>query len=73
MKNGKRLKTTNASEIRYIPESDFEGQQIVSISKARRLLGSKAKLMSDTQVKSLVDALHLLAREHLCYSGSKDE
>ncbi len=44
---------------------------IVSVSKARRLLGSLSDNMTDDQVQELVHTLHLIAREQLCYNGSK--
>lgn len=43
----------------------------VSISRARRLLGSKYSHLNDDQVREIVTALHLLAREALGYNGSK--
>ena len=46
--------------------------EIVSVAKARRILGSLADEMSDNQVKELIHMLHLLAREQMCYNGSKD-
>lgn len=45
---------------------------IVSVQKARRILGSTAKSMSDNQVRELIHTLHLLAKEQLVYTGSKD-
>lgn len=47
--------------------------EIVSVAKARRILGSLASSLSDDQVKELIHTLHLLAREQLCYNGSKVE
>lgn len=44
---------------------------LVSVPKARRILGSLTQDLSDDQVKDLVHSLHLLAREQLCYNGSK--
>ena len=45
---------------------------LVSVHKARRILGSLANDMTDTQVQELLDAFHLFAREQLQYNGSKD-
>ena len=45
---------------------------IVSISKARRILGTLADDLSDDQVKEILHTLHLLAREQLWYNGSKE-
>lgn len=47
--------------------------ELVSLSKAKRILGSKAKGLTDTQIIELVNTLHLMAREHICYDGSKKE
>ncbi len=47
-------------------------EKIVSMSKARRILGSLAKELSDDQVRQLINSLHLLAREQLSYNGSKE-
>lgn len=52
--------------------SFFEPNHVVSIAKARRILGSTAKSMSDNQIKELIHFLHLLAKEQLIYNGSKD-
>ena len=46
---------------------------VVSISKARRILGELADDISDDQMRELLHALHLLAREQLVYNGSKDD
>ena len=46
-------------------------EKIVSISKARRTLGTLAEELSDDQVRELVNSLRLLAREYLLYNGSK--
>lgn len=46
--------------------------EIVSLAKARRILGASAKSMNDNQVRELIYTLHLLAKEQLVYSGSKD-
>lgn len=43
----------------------------ISVPKARRILGSLSKDMSDNQVRELVQTLHLIARDQLCYIGSK--
>lgn len=45
---------------------------LVSVQKARRILGNLASNMNDDQVRELVQTLHLLAREQLQYNGSKD-
>ena len=45
--------------------------EIISVAKARRILGSIADSLSDDQVKEIVQSLHLLAREQLCYNSSK--
>lgn len=44
---------------------------IISVQKARRVLGAFANYMSDDQVKDLIYSLHLLAKEQLMYNGSK--
>jgi hypothetical protein len=51
----------------------FSLDQLVSVSKARRILGTLADNLSDDQVKELLHTLHLLAREQLWYNGSKEE
>lgn len=48
-------------------------QEFVSTTKARRILGKLADNLSDDQVKEIIRTLHLLAREQLCYNGSKKE
>lgn len=48
------------------------GAMVVSIQRARRILGSTAKYMNDDQVRELIHFLHLLAKEQLVYTGSKD-
>lgn len=48
-------------------------ENLVSVSKARRILGSLADNLSDDQVKELLHTLHLLAREQLWYNGSNKE
>lgn len=45
--------------------------EMVSVTKARRILSSLSDTMSDDQVKEVVTFLHLLAKEHLWYNGSK--
>lgn len=47
------------------------GSLVVSVQKARRILGTLANRMSDDQVKDLIYSLHLLAKEQLVYTGSK--
>lgn len=47
------------------------GSLVVRVPKARRILGTLAHSMSDDQVKDLIYSLHLLAKEHLVYTGSK--
>lgn len=47
------------------------GSLVVSVQKARRILGALANSMSDDQVKDLIYSLHLLAKEQLVYNGSK--
>ena len=47
------------------------GSLVVSVQKARRILGSAAKSMNDDQVRELIHSLHLLAKEKLVYNGSK--
>lgn len=46
-------------------------EKTVSVAKARRILGSRAKSMDDTQVLELIHALQVLAREQVLYNGSK--
>lgn len=46
---------------------------IISVQKARRVLGTLANCMSDDQVKGLIYSLHLLAKEQLMYNGSKHD
>lgn len=45
--------------------------ETISVYKARRILGSLASNLSDDQVIEIVQTLHLLARDRLCYNGSK--
>lgn len=47
------------------------GSLVVSVQKARRILGTLANPMTDDQVKDLIYSLHLLAKEQLVYTGSK--
>jgi hypothetical protein len=47
--------------------------KVVSLKKARRILGARAKKMSDGQVLEYLDALHLIAKENTMYNGSKDK
>ena len=49
------------------------GSLVVSVQKARRILGTLANPMSDDQVKDLIYSLHLLAKEQLVYNGSKND
>ena len=49
----------------------YEDIGTLSISRARRVLGSPANNLSDDQVRDLLHMLHLIAREQLCYNGSK--
>jgi len=49
------------------------GSLVVSVQKARRILGTLANSMSDDQVKDLIYSLHLLAKEQLVYTGSKHD
>ncbi len=44
---------------------------IVSIEKARRVLGAYGRQFSDDQVRDIIHTLKLLAREQLGYTGSK--
>lgn len=51
----------------------MNAESVVTVSKARRILGDLATELSDDQVKEILHTLHLLAKEHLCYNGSKEE
>lgn len=51
----------------------MSAESVVTVSKARRILGDLAIELSDDQVKEILHMLHLLAKEHLCYNGSNDE
>lgn len=64
---------THTSRVNVEPEtSGFDSYPLlVSVSKARRILGTLSDTMADDQVIELVHCLHLLAREQLCYNGSK--
>ena len=46
---------------------------IVSVERARRVLGYHASQLSDDQVINIIHTLQLLAREQLGYNGSKKE
>jgi hypothetical protein len=46
---------------------------VVSVNKARRILGELADDIPDDQMREIIHALHLLAREQLVYNGSKDD
>lgn len=46
---------------------------IVSVSKARRILGDLANNLSDNQIKEIIHSFHLLAREQLVYNGSNND
>ena len=48
-----------------------DGGTTVSVARARRILGQHSKQLSDSQVREIVYALKLLAREQLGYNGSK--
>ncbi|MDK2899008.1 MAG: hypothetical protein PWQ10_195 [Patescibacteria group bacterium] len=54
-------------------DSTKSGTVVISVQKARRILGSLANSMNDDQVKDLIHFLHLLAKERLVYNGSKDD
>ncbi len=73
MRSAKRLKASRKTKPLQPKGQMFSGPQIISISKARRLLGADADDMDVNEVQYLVHTLHLLAKEQLCYSGSKDE
>lgn len=45
--------------------------KVVTIAKARRLLGKRAQELSDDQVRQMIHMLHLFAREQTLYNGSK--
>ena len=49
----------------------FSLEEQVSISKARRILGTLADDLSDDQIQDMLHYLTLLAREKLWYNGSK--
>lgn len=44
---------------------------IVSITTARRILGTVADKLSDDQISNLINNLSLLAKEQILYNGSK--
>lgn len=48
-------------------------EKIVTVASARRILGKRAKGLSDTQVSEFINTLQILGREQLGYNGSKDE
>ena len=50
----------------------FSLEELVSINKARRILGTLADDLTDDQVKEILHTLHLLARKQLWYNGSKE-
>ena len=52
------------------PKTLYE-QKTISISRARRILGSKYAHLTDDQVREIITTLHLLARDVLGYNGSK--
>lgn len=56
-----RLKNTNEAQVGVID------QPIITIGKARKILGSEAKDMSDDQVKDLVSTLTEVAVRFLQY------
>ncbi len=60
----RRLNTDNNSTTEV-------GPLVVSVQKARKILGTLANPVSDDQVKDLIYSLHLLAKEQLVYNGSK--
>ena len=49
----------------------MQRDKTVSVIRARQLLGSLSHTLSDDQVSDILCALTLLAREQLCYNGSK--
>ena len=53
--------------------SQISSDQLLSTSRARRILGTLANTMNDDQVKELIHTLHLLAKEQLWYNGSRKE
>lgn len=60
----RRLNTDNNSTTEV-------GSLVISVQKARKILGTLASPMSDDQVKDIIYSLHLLAKEQLVYNGSK--
>lgn len=64
---------THTSRVNVEPEvSGVDSySSLISVSKARRILGTLSNTMNDDQVIELIHCLHLLARERLCYNGSK--
>ena len=73
MRSAKRLKASRKTKPLQPKGQMFSGPQIISITKARRILGADVADMDDNEVQYLIHTLHLLAKEQLCYSGSKDE
>ena len=47
--------------------------QLVTLVRARRILGNEYLHLSDDQVKEIIHTLHLLAREQLHQNGSNDK
>lgn len=43
----------------------------VTLTNARRILGREYESYTDDQIRVLIGSLHLLAKEVLCYDGSK--
>ena len=73
MRSAKRLKASRKTRPFQLEGHIAAGPQIISITKARRILGADVADMDDNEVQYLIHTLHLLAKEQLCYSGSKDE
>ena len=67
-----RLKNRNHSETPKLASSEISSS-IVSVSRARKILGTMSEEMTDNQVLDTIHFLHLLAKEQLLYTGSKDE
>ena len=49
----------------------MEDSRTISVQRARRILGKRAESLSDDQIREIIIALHLLAKQHLGYNGSK--
>jgi hypothetical protein cdiviTM7_00950 len=62
-----------SEQFRYDNTTKASGGIIMSVQKARRILGPLCKSMDDTQVKEIIMSLHLLAKEQLIYNGSNHE